>query len=277
MVLHNPKTIAIMTGDQQEDSKDTSWQPEYFLSERNILKNTVIYNVLGNHDAAGIETFDKYFDPPVSSNSAGSSTKTYYSFNYGDVHFVILDGNQSRAVGSEQYKWLVADMASTNAQKADWRIIFTHQPGLSYGGNHGLGDDNGFMNAISALDTAPGVNKNADLIIMGHNHVYERAYRPEGEKRGITWITDGTVGGTPGTPPLSGEYLQYAGPQGYGYIVITASHKNISGTYYYTGDTGDAGVTPIVKDEFIIPIFHGNNQPNFWDRVVNFLKDLVKL
>jgi hypothetical protein len=260
ILLHNPQTIYFMTGDHQQDGADASWQPEFFLPERNILKNTPGFNVLGNHEAGATAAFGNYFDSPVSTNSGGASTETYYSFNYGNVHFIVTDGNQSRAVGSTQYNWIAGDMATPAAQNADWRVLLTHQPGVAYGGNHAAADDNGFTAAIAALDTAPGVTKNVDLILMGHNHVYEREFKPEGTRGGITWVTDDTIGGIPGTPTTctpntaSCPYLQYTAPQGYGYLVFSTSHQGLTGTYYYTDNTGAAGVTPTILDTFTIPV-----------------------
>ena len=250
MVLHNPQTIAIMLGDHQTGGTDAEWQPQFFLPDRDVLKNTVLYNVFGNHEARVAQTYDKYFDPPT---TGGSDSELYYSFNYGNVHFIVLDGNEPRGVGTPQYKWLVKDLSSADAQNADFRILATHQPGLAYGGGHAETDDNGFMDAVQSLYKVPGITKNVDLILMGHNHVYERDYEPEGAK-GITWLTVGTVGGNPGIPPTQGEYLKYAGPRGYGYVVLSTTKENISGTYYYTDGFGDAGVVPTVKDTFEIPV-----------------------
>jgi len=251
MLAHNPQTIALMLGDHQTGGTDAEWQPQFFLPDRDVLKNTVIYNVFGNHEVRVAQTYDKYFDPPT---TGGSDSELYYSFNYGNVHFVVLDGNQSRAVGSLQYKWLLKDLSSTSAQNADFRILATHQPGLAYGGGHAETNDNGFTDAIESLYSVSAIKKNVDLILMGHNHVYERDYKPEGTKSGITWVTVGTVGGNPGIPPTQGEYLKYAGPRGYGYIVLSTTKENISGTYYYTDGFGNAGVTPVVKDTFEIPV-----------------------
>lgn len=261
MVLHNPQTVAFMLGDHTNTGYYDEWQPQFFLPERNLLKNTVVYNILGNHDTYGDGkiAFANYFDAPASSNSAGPSTESYYSFNYGNVHFIVLDGNLSRAVGSEQYTWLVADMAKPSAQDADWRIILTHQPGLAYG-SHGEENDSGFINAISSLDSAPGVAKNADLILMGHNHIYERNYKPQDTRRGITWITVGTTGGTPRdsiacTPAGSScPYLQYSAPKGFGYMVISTTNQKISGVYYYTDSVGAVTANPTIKDTFTISI-----------------------
>lgn len=50
----------------------------------------------------------------------------YYSFDYGPVHTVVLDESRSFAPGSEQYKWLEKDLAST---ERTWKIILMNGPG----------------------------------------------------------------------------------------------------------------------------------------------------
>ena len=53
-----------------------------------------------------------------------SGTEAYYSFDYGNIHFVILDSSDSpRTAGSPMLLWLAADLATTTQ---DWIIAFWH-------------------------------------------------------------------------------------------------------------------------------------------------------
>ena len=59
--------------------------------------------------------------------------KRYYSFNHGDFHFIVLDGNDQnpepwtalypRYIGSEQQEWLKKDLEETSKST----IVFIHQ------------------------------------------------------------------------------------------------------------------------------------------------------
>ena len=94
------------------------------------------YHVIGNHD------MDKY-TPEEYVNGMGMSGR-YYSFDKGDFHFIVLDGNnlfdgekfthyakanyyvdmKKRAfVDPEQMEWLKKDLATTNKRC----ILFSHQ------------------------------------------------------------------------------------------------------------------------------------------------------
>jgi len=55
----------------------------------------------------------------------------YWSFDYGPIHFVMLDAYTSYGAGSPQYNWLKADLA---ASTKTWKIIAIHEPGWSAGG-----------------------------------------------------------------------------------------------------------------------------------------------
>src|SRR5581483_10806821 len=60
----------------------------------------------------------------------------YYSFDWGNVHFVSLDGHQSleRAVvgTGSMLKWLQADLRST---QQFWKIVYFHYPPFAAGPN----------------------------------------------------------------------------------------------------------------------------------------------
>ena len=85
------------------------------------------YHVLGNHD------IDEGFTREQTLSFWGAEKK-YYSFDSGDFHFVVLDGNEKnpfedqvqgypRYIGKEQQEWLRQDLLSVEKPV----IVFSHQ------------------------------------------------------------------------------------------------------------------------------------------------------
>ncbi|MEA2622083.1 MAG: hypothetical protein QOH61_993, partial [Chloroflexota bacterium] len=124
--------------------------------------------------------------------AAGDPSKGYYSYDYGTWHVIVLNSNCtviSCVAGSAQEQWLRADLAANQAQCT---VAYWHHPRFSSGSEHG-NDANvaPFWDALYA--------GNADLILNGHEHVYER-FGPQtpsaasDTQRGIRQFTVGTGG-----------------------------------------------------------------------------------
>jgi hypothetical protein len=98
--------------------------------------------------------------------AAGQQGKGYYSFNVGAWHLVALNSNCSNvggcSKGSPQYTWLAADLA---AHPNTCTLAYWHIPLFSSGGRSAAN-----MRSIWQLL----YDKNADLVLEGHDHIYER-------------------------------------------------------------------------------------------------------
>jgi acid phosphatase type 7 len=180
-ILHNQKTIVIHVGDFVYTGSQNEWQPQFFMPARNILKNNVLYTAIGNHEytTSGKIEYQNYFAPP---STGGSGTKFYYSFNYGNAHFISLNTNENYISGTAQYTWLTNDLDSQAATDAKWIIVFFHHPAYSSQRQY-LDVRNNFV----PLFETKGVN----LVIQGDDHFYERHY-----KDGIYYLVTGG-GGAP--------------------------------------------------------------------------------
>jgi 3',5'-cyclic AMP phosphodiesterase CpdA len=95
-----------------------------------------------------------------------------YSFDYGDVHFVMLDtqaGEQKQFLPdllARQKVWLEKDLAQT---KKRWTIVFMHRPPYD---NKTFHDNTAIRKAFTPIFDAHQV----DLVFTGHDHVYARTY-----------------------------------------------------------------------------------------------------
>jgi 3',5'-cyclic AMP phosphodiesterase CpdA len=89
-----------------------------------------------------------------------------FSFDYGRVHWTVLDSNVYTDWTSPALKaWLEADLRA--AQGADWRIVALHHPLFQSSRSH---FDDQWMRPISPILEQYGV----DLVLAGHVHNYQR-------------------------------------------------------------------------------------------------------
>jgi hypothetical protein len=132
----------LLLGDNAYDTgTDTEYQTKFFNIYPTRLRNTAFWPCFGNHDAgsanSGTQTGVYYsnFTMPRLAECGGvaSGTKAYYSFDYGNIHFVCLDSEGSSRSGSgAMAQWLQADLS---ANWRDWTVAFWHHPPYSKG-NH---------------------------------------------------------------------------------------------------------------------------------------------
>ncbi|MGQ0837849.1 CBM96 family carbohydrate-binding protein [Actinokineospora sp.] len=115
----------------------------------------------GNHDynTSGATGYYNYFGA-----NAGPSGQGYYSYDLGNWHVVSLNSEVSKSVGSPQEQWLRADLAATTKPCT---IAYWHKPRFTSGLNHAPDTSTGPL--VQAL-----YDFNAEVIVTGHNHHYER-------------------------------------------------------------------------------------------------------
>ncbi|HEY3312611.1 MAG TPA: DNRLRE domain-containing protein [Anaerolineales bacterium] len=110
---------------------------------------------------AGAAGYFNYFG-----TQAGLPSQGYYSYDLGTWHVVVLNSNCSQAGGcnssSPQYKWLAQDLLTHPNQCT---LAYWHIPLYSSGGR---------ANANTKSLYQLLYDKNADLILTGHDHTYER-------------------------------------------------------------------------------------------------------
>ncbi|HZN58341.1 MAG TPA: metallophosphoesterase [Planctomycetota bacterium] len=139
---------------------------KFFFIYKELLAGTCIYPSLGNHDCIVGPASPAYwiyaFHLPAN-NPAGD--ESYYSFDAGSAHFVALNSCVGK-VSSEQAAWLDQDLEAT--QKT-WKIIYFH---------HAVYTNSYHPPAVEIRDVVVPIaeSRGVDLVLNGHNHVYERSY-----------------------------------------------------------------------------------------------------
>lgn len=150
------------------------------------LRSLPSYAVPGNHDYADQnQKFDSpYFSMlsfPERGQAGGvpSGSKLYYSYDYGNVHFVMLD-----SFGLEDGKWILYDPTSPQvrwlerdltANRQPWTVVVFHHPPYTKSARDSDAEE--ALRLIRGNLTPILERYNVDLVMSGHSHTYERSYR----------------------------------------------------------------------------------------------------
>jgi Calcineurin-like phosphoesterase len=200
LVLAANPEAALALGDNQYDcgsyeaylqSYDLSWGRFKSITKPAVGNHEYLTSgdpdcTAANDGAAG---YYRYFG-----SAAGDPSQGYYSFDVGTWHIIALN-TQCRSAGgcsinSPQGQWLQADLA---AHTNYCTLAYWHIPLFSSGGRAN-NNSRAFWEMLYA--------GNADLILTGHDHTYER-FAPQAsdgtldERRGIREFVVGTGGSNP--------------------------------------------------------------------------------
>lgn len=204
-----------------------------------ILQNTVLWPALGNHDYNNHIPFSPspaYFDIfslPVNAEAGGvpSGTEKYYSYNYGNIHFIVLDSyDEDRSASGPMATWMVADLQQNTAE---WTIAYWHHPPYTKGSHNS--DNWNFLdgelvemreNILPILE-----QYGVDLVLNGHSHCYERSflldshYGYSDELTASMILDNGSGGGVNGDCPYQKTTTLTKAHQGTVYAVVGCSSK----------------------------------------------------
>jgi hypothetical protein len=230
----------LLLGDNAYQSGfDSEYQSNFFDNKYNeIFENTVIWPAPGNHDynqnlpfSPSPAYFD-IFDCPTNGEVGGvpSGTEKYYSFDYGNVHFVSLDSySVPRSNTGAMANWIQQDLA---ANTLPWVVVYFHHPPYTKGSHD---SDNFFFLDGELVDMRQNImpileNYGVDLILSGHSHSYERSFLIDGHYGnsstfGPQHLKDGGTGSFPEACPYHKNTEDGEGHKGAVYSVVGCSGK----------------------------------------------------
>jgi hypothetical protein len=228
----------LMLGDNAyENGTDGDYQTAVFNMYPTMLRKSVLWPTIGNHDTAqstnppaGLPYFSM-FTLPTAAEAGGlaSGTERYYSFDYGNVHFICLDSmTTDRSPNGPMATWLTNDLGATQQQ---WVVAFWHHPPYSKGSHNSDTEAQLFemrQNFLPILE-AGGV----DLVLAGHSHSYERSYLIDGHYGSSATFTDAyKKNGGSGRADGTGAYTKPTlgpGPHEGAVYAVAGSSGQISG------------------------------------------------
>jgi len=185
------------------------------------------YPVIGNHELKcgaepdgyggdGEGNYKKIFVDKLPPNGV-----SYFSFNYQNAHFIILDtawqtgkGPQDAELepGSQQWEWLCRDLEQAR-QQSKHIFIFEHKPPVSpfqSGGPDTVTDlSNGYGSSWENGDAAVEfinltVKYHVDAVFSGHIHMYNHL-----EIQGVPYYITAGAGASLYASPENGGYYHY--------------------------------------------------------------------
>ena len=151
--------------------EDENYLNQFYDPYRKLISKILFFPSLGNHD------YGTEIGQPFLNNFVLPGNERYYSFDYGNAHFVALDSNR---VDEESARWLENDLANNGKL---WKVIFFHHPPPFATGH--VGDK-----AILDLWVPLFEKYDVDLVFVGHQHIYAR-YQP---LNGVRYIVEGVCG-----------------------------------------------------------------------------------
>jgi len=163
--------------------KYQEWR-NWFDGIASVSNRLPVVPVVGNHETY---TPEHNFSMPVfftqqfmmPQNGPNDLKGQVYSFDYGDVHFVILDsqfGEERKFLPDSlerQKTWLANDLAATNKL---WKVVFMHKPPYH---NRIAQEQPDVTESFVPIFDQYGV----DVVFSGHDHVNARTFAMVGGER----------------------------------------------------------------------------------------------
>ena len=210
----NPRTALYISMGDLVDNGEHAYQWRTWLNSiRPLSANVPLATTLGNHEMYTLDwkmrepyAYLNYFAVPPNGNK--TFNRRYYSYNFGDVHYVVLDTMLYESNHEDnhdthhpdlydvQVQWLRQDLAA-NTKK--WTVVLMHRDPFQYafdraGTSRAVGFNDEGVLFMPIFDEF-----NVDLVLSAHLH----SYRNRGHVRhfdrdpsGPLYILTGIAGDT---------------------------------------------------------------------------------
>jgi hypothetical protein len=235
-----PPDLWLMLGDNAYPTgTDAEYEAALFDMYPGTLRAAALWPALGNHDALSSDSptqsgpYFASFSLPRGGQAGGrpSGTEAWYSFEAGQLHFVVLDtADSSLAAGSPMLTWLDLDLAEN---RRPWTIVAFHHPPYTKGSHDSddPADSGGRMVAVRERVVPLLEARGVDLVLSGHSHGYERSYLLDGHYGPSgsfePWMR---LDAGDGDPDGDGPYRKSLGAHGGTVYVVAGSSGRVQGT-----------------------------------------------
>ena len=185
--LRNPRTALYISMGDLVDNGEHAYQWRTWLNSiKPLSANVPLATTLGNHEMYTLDwkmrepyAYLNYFAVPPNGNERFN--RRYYSYDFGDVHYVVLDTMLYESNHEDnhdthhpdlydvQVQWLRQDLTA-NTKK--WTVVLMHRDPFQYafdrpGANRAVGFDDEGVLFMPIFDEF-----NVDLVLSAHLHSY---------------------------------------------------------------------------------------------------------
>ena len=169
------KMYALTLGDMTWDLywySNSYYFPQYLNTINSQIKNLQIFHTMGNHD----NDFQTRSDYDAAVKYVDQICPTYYSFNIGKVHYVVMDDidcssydgteshNYVKSLSAEQLDWLAKDLS--HVDKTTPVVVAMHAQ-VFYPTTSGFKIDHDPVNTLRLFDILDGYTVR---FVTGHTH-----------------------------------------------------------------------------------------------------------
>ncbi len=201
---HPDANLYINMGDLVDNGADYRQWTEWFKGISSFAPDIPLVPVMGNHETYTLDWKTQYpylytslFSLPQ--NGMEQYQNQFYSFDYGPVHFVVLDTQADELhelqpeLMQKQLEWLKNDLS---ANKSAWTVVLQHRDILLYEFKNRPGSTTHFID-IGHIFMPVFEEYNIDLVLSAHLHTYRRRvplknFQPSDD--GITYVLTGIAG-----------------------------------------------------------------------------------
>lgn len=192
----NPDAAFFMNvGDLVEVGQDNRHWQKWYEAAQEVLEKIPLMAVPGNHETYDVPEENHSVKPvyfttqmKLPGNGPEALKGQVYSFDYSNVHFVVLDSQEAEEGAlvpdmlQMEAKWLDEDLAASNKK---WKIVLFHK--TPYYNKATRANENLKKVLLPVID-----KHHVDLVINGHDHGYSRTY-PIRQNRFVASPAEGTV------------------------------------------------------------------------------------
>lgn len=239
-------------GDIVDNGDDEYQWSTWFKSVAGEISQIPVSPVIGNHECYSLDWKDHMPDRYLGSFSVPENGDSdmpghFYSFDWGDVHFTVLDTSQVEEAQwipnlfEKEKAWTEKDLQQTRKK---WKVVLMHKDPLQYAfadSSRGPREE-GFSDEGKAF--MPIFDRNhVDLVLSAHLHTYRdrgKIYDFKRSSEGPTYVIIG-LGGNVRYPSLWKQHVLdiYVAPQPEtdNYIVFSADENQLLVTGYLPDGT----------------------------------------
>lgn len=233
-------------GDFVDDGANEDYWTWALDDENGVAQGMSMTPAAGNHEAKSDVEGITDANPIVSHFNLANvpagqdlSTGAYYSYVYKNATFVVLNTNDLAAdesLSQAQYDWAYSTLASADTE---WKIVLMHKSPYSNGPHQSDSDVAAIRSQVNALAAACDV----DLVLSGHDHVYNRTpFLMRGEEQDIDIETQTYKGA---------NYETALNPNGTAFVIAgTCGVKNYA-------QTPSSDIPSKVALDLAVPVYSG--------------------